>query len=296
MSTIPFASIESVIEEPTHLPTIARHRSFVERHLLVNTRTMAFKSQVNIEELPDFLSRTLNDHTNKVLMNIERGQQFLSDKLDDFSDQIVMLKSEVRKLKAENEQLKTTLASLSSKTQTVTDAVHKQEAELDSHRRSELSSNAIVVGLPRVPNENTESLVDAMCHTLGLKISKDSIISCTRMSATKGANNLIRIKFNNAHAKECLLARKKQFGSLTVSMIPSVRWPSGWTNKVFIRDDLSPLSMEIFQAIRLQQPKLKFRYVWPGRNGIIYVKYAKDSQPIKVRSRADLQKLISNAQ
>lgn len=279
-----------------YLPTSARRQPLVKRHLLVNTSTMTSKSHVKLEELPDFLSRALTDHTNKVLMNIERGQQFLSDKLDDFGDQIVKLKSEVRKLKAENEQLKAALASISSKTQTVTDAVHKQEAELDSHRRSELSSNAIIMGLPRVPNENTESLVEAMCHTLGIMNEKNSIISCTRLSASKEGNNLIRVKFNDVHAKECLLARKKQFGSLTVSMIRNVRWPSGWTNKVIIRDDLSPLSMEIFQAIKLQQPELKFRYVWPGRNGIIYVKYAANSQPIKVRSRADLHKLTSNMQ
>ena len=91
------------------------------------------------------------------------------------------------------------------------------------------------------------------------------------------------------------MARKKEFGVLTVSMITGIRWPNGWTNRVSIRDDLSPLSMELFRELKLQQPLLKFRYVWPGRHGVILVKFSENSRPVKVRSRCDLERLISSS-
>lgn len=249
-----------------------------------------------MKELPDFISKALIEQSNRFFASIEHSQQFLSTKLDEFSDQILKLKSEVVKLRAENDYLKKSFADLSSKTNTVTKAVHKQEAEIDLQRRSELSCNAIVLGVPRIPNEDIKALVNITCKTIGFNDENSSIVSCIRLPSTKADNNPIRITFNNIHAKEIFIAKKKQFGSLTASMIAGIRWPFGWTNKVFIRDELSPLSLDIFHELKAQQSLLKFRYIWPGRNGVIFVKYSDKSQPIAVRSRCDVQKIILSAQ
>ena len=276
--------------------TTSRSIILTQRHLLVLTKTMSLSSHVSMAELPNLISKALTEQANRLYMSIEHSQQFLSDKLDDFGEQILKLKTEVVKLRAENDYLKKSVAALSTKADTVTKAVHKQETELDMQRRSELSCNAVVLGIPRLPNEDTKSLVNITCQTIGFHDAADSIVSCTRLPSTKAENNPIRITFGNANAKENLIVRKKNFGPLTVSMINGVRWPYGWTNKVFIRDELSPLTMEIFRELKLQKPLLKYRYAWPGRNGVIFVKYAENSQPIIVRSRCDLHKLVLKAQ
>lgn len=250
-------------------------------------------SRWKMEELPELISDYLSKHADKLIGKIERSQQFLSDKLDDFNDEIFKLKAEIGKLKVENEQLKKSLAILSTEAATVSDAVHKQEVDLDLHQRAQLSANAILLGIPRIPNENTETLFDATCRTLGIETNSNSIVSCTRVTVSKGENHPIRVCFKNVHDKETLIARKKKFGSLTVSMIAGVRWPRGWSNKVHIRDDLSPLSMEILRDLKKKQVSLNLQYVWPGRNGIILAKQSKNSKLIKVQSRADLNRLIS---
>lgn len=264
---------------------------FAKRHLLANTRNMTTAARINVAELPNLISNALNEHANKLLANIEHSQQFLSDKLDDFGNQIIQLKSEIAKLKSENTFLKKTLSDLSTKTEVVSVAVDKQESTLDMQRRSELASNAILLGIPRLPNEDTKSLVAKTCELLGCGDEDDAIISCTRLISNKAENNPIRITFKTTQAKERLIARKRQFGTLTVSMIAGVRWPNGWTNKVFIRDELSPLSLDIFRELKTKKTSLKYRYVWPGRDGVIYVKFTENSSPIKIRSRSDLQKL-----
>lgn len=276
----------------SHLTQPHTRQFLFKRHLLTNTRSMA---QISLKELPDLISKALADQANRLLSNIEHSQQFLSDKLDEFGAQIITLKAEIGKLKLENDSLRKALESISTKSDTVSNVVMKQELELDHQRRSELSSNAILLGIPRLPNENTKTLVDITCHTLGFNDGEKAIVSCTRLAKSKDQNSPIRIVFKNVHAKECLMARKKEFGVLTVSMITGIRWPNGWTNRVSIRDDLSPLSMELFRELKLQQPLLKFRYVWPGRHGVILVKFSENSRPIKVRSRCDLEKLISSS-
>lgn len=67
-------------------------------------------SSRSIEELPDLISEYLSNHADKVLANIERSQQFLSNKLDDFVDQLLCLRADISKPKIENEQLKKSLA------------------------------------------------------------------------------------------------------------------------------------------------------------------------------------------
>lgn len=246
-----------------------------------------------MEELPELISEYLAKHADKLIGKIERSQQFLSDKLDDFNGEILKLKAEIGKLRAENEQLKSSLAMLSTETATVSDAVHKQEAELDMHQRAHLSANAILLGIPRVPNEDTKSLFEATCRTLGFETNSNSIVSCTRVAVSKGENQPIKVCFKNVRDKETLITRKKEFGSLSVSMIAGVHWPTGRTNKVYIRDDLSPLSMEIFRDLKNLQVSLNLQYIWPGRNGVILAKHSKNSKLIKVQSRADLNRLKS---
>lgn len=245
-------------------------------------------THISLKELPDLLSKALTEHANRLLANIEHSQQFLSDKLDDFGDQILKLKAEISKLKNENDCLRKDLALISSKTDTVSNVVEKQETALDLRRRLELSSNAILLGIPRVPNENTRTLVTMTCNTLGID-EANSIVSCTRLPSSKTEINPIRIVFKDVHAKERLMEKKQKFGPLTASMISGIRWPNGWTNKIFIRDDLSPLAMEIFRELKTLQPLHKFRYVWPGRDGVIFVKFHEDSYPVKVRSRDDMR-------
>lgn len=257
---------------------------------------MNMMSRCSIKELPDVISEFLSNHTDKVLSNIERSQQFLSNKIDDFGGQIVILKAEISKLKAENEQLKKSLSMLSTETAAVTDVVHKHEVNLDMHQREKISANVILLGIPRVPNENTKSLFDATCQTLGLEFPNSSIVSCARLAAAKGESQPIKITFSNIRDKEALIAKKKQFGLLKASMIGSMRWPHGWSNKIYIRDDLSPLSMDIFRELKKHQSSLNFQYVWPSRNGTILVKTSQDSRPIKVQNRTELNKLISSRQ
>lgn len=79
-----------------------------------------------MKELPDFISKALIEQSNRFFASIEHSQQFLSTKLDEFSDQILKLKSEVVKLRAEYDYLKKSFADLSSKTNTVTITINRR--------------------------------------------------------------------------------------------------------------------------------------------------------------------------
>lgn len=253
---------------------------------------MDSKSNISVPELPAIFSSMLELHSTKLVDKIVTGQEFLSAKFDDLICQLDKLKVEMKTLKAENDFLKLSIKSLKDKTELVSNVVHRQEVEIDSRLRTEMSSNAILLGVPRVPNENTLDLVSKTCKTIGYDLDRRNVATCTRVSSTKKGSNPIRITFKDVQVKENFLQAKKIFGPLTVSMIQGMRWPMGWTHKVIIREDLSPLPLEILRTIKQHQTTLNIRYVWPGRNGVILIKHYDHSKPIAIKSREDLNKLL----
>lgn len=250
---------------------------------------------VSMAELPKLLANLLQEQSSKLIDKIVLSQQFLSDKFDDVSGQIRKLKLEVNTLRAENDHLKRSLSLLTDKTNSVSKAVHRQEVEIDNRLKTEITSNIVVLGLPRVPNEDTTDLVMKTCATMDFKLDKSSIVSCSRISSNKNFNNPIRITFRNMQSKENLKIAKKKFGPLSLAMIQGVRWPGDWSKKVVIRDELSPLSMELLQDLKKHQTVLKARYIWPGRDGSVLIKFKQESKPIIIRSRSDLRNLLMDA-
>lgn len=259
----------------------------VSEHLNIN-----FKSRIGIAELPELFSSMLQEYSTQLIDKIVMGQEFLSDKFDDIICQLQKLKVELKTLKAENDYLKQSLKALGEKTNSVSTAVCRQEVQIDTRLRSEISTNAVLLGVPKIANENSLDLVSNICKTIGVDLDKNRIVSCERIPTTQEGNNPIRVTFKDKHDKEDILLAKKKFGRLTASMIQGIRWQSGWSQTIIIRDELSPLSMELFRTLKKHQATLNIRYVWPGRNGIIFAKHSQCSKPILIKSREDLNKLL----
>ncbi|EDS44098.1 conserved hypothetical protein [Culex quinquefasciatus] len=63
--------------------------------------------------------------------------------------------------------LKQSLKALNQRTQNVAQAVNRQEATFEDQKRAELSSNAVVLGIPRESNEDVLDVITKACETLG---------------------------------------------------------------------------------------------------------------------------------
>lgn len=244
-----------------------------------------------LSELPKLVASIFKEESSKLNEDIVRSQEFISDRFEQILLQMQSLQRELRELRSENENLKLVLNNLKSTTKSVTDTLHRCEADVDNQKRSELVSNAVMLGVPRLPNENTLDLVLKTCNTVGCNFTRDTFECCERIQKSSKEPQPIRITFKRVIQKEELMNCKKTYGKLEPQMIRGIAWPRAATNSIVIRDDLTPLSMALLRELKQIQATGKLRFVWPGRNGSIMVKQFVKSKPIVIRSRADLGKI-----
>lgn len=248
-------------------------------------------------ELPKMLKsiRTEFAATRSAASELITSQQFLSDKFDEIMRHVKDLRNEIAVLRNENASLKQSFKHLSVGTKTVADAVDRTERELDNQIRTKLSANAIILGIPRLPQEKTEEIVAKTCESLGYKSANVDIASCTRISNGNSTSHPIRVTFKTRRGKETLMAHKKTRGQFNVSSINGIDWTSGTGNKVTIRDELSPLSLRLFHELKSLQSSLNLRFVWPGKDGAIMIKRNEKSKATAIYSRHEIEQLVRSS-
>ena len=60
-----------------------------------------------------------------------------------------------------------------------------------------------------------------------------------------------------------------------------------------MRDELTPLSLQLLAEMRIHQEKLNIKYVWSSRGGNVLVKKNEQSKPEIIKTRDDLYELVN---
>lgn len=223
--------------------------------------------------------------------DMEKFQSFLSEKLD-------TLLGEIQSTKSDHKALKTDVENLTFQQQSVCDRVDRLELDLDRINRSTVSQNAVIIGIPAVDNENPNEIVRKVAAAVGCQLPDDAILDVKRL-LPKNANRdarpssarpaPIKVCFKTVCHKEELLSKKKNHGSLRLSDVnPSTAEPN---RKVIIRDELTPYGLQLLNETKDAQDQLGFKFVWPGRNGVVLVKHSESSTVKVIRSMKDLETL-----
>lgn len=245
-------------------------------------------------ELKDSVASAVVAHMNQlksevrlVTAAIEKSQDFLSMKFDE-------IVSDFNKLKTENEALKKQVSQLSQSHAELMHFVYRLEDNVDKSDRKAVSNHAVLLGIPVVGNENTLNLVDKTLSHIGVTLPPNSIASATRITMNNKPNALapIRISFKEKSLKETVLSKKKSVGTILSTNIDRSLSINGRGTKVIIRDELTPLSMDLLREMRDYQESFKIKFVWPARSGGILVKKDEDAQPDLIKTRQELRTLI----
>lgn len=220
---------------------------------------------------------------------IEKSQEFLSEKFDAIVTDFKELKRENVELKLEIDRLKHTQHAMSK-------IVHKLEHNVDISARQANCNRAIVLGVPFFPDENTLEIVRKVTTCYGLSIDTDAIMSAERLGGKNKTNFAlipIRVTFRDGNTKEVVFAKKKELGKLLSSSVNERYVINGKPTTITMRDELTPLSLELLSAMREHQEKLSIKYVWSSRGGNILVKKNEHSKPEMIKTRDDLYELIN---
>lgn len=223
-------------------------------------------------------------YVSKAVGEIEKSQNFLAHKFDEVCDNI-------KRLENEQHTLKGSVGVVEGKYVQLSETVNRLEGEVDRYRRSALSCNAILLGIPEVKDENLGEAVTRFAAVLGLNITEDFFSDVKRLRDSKSESRSppIRIVFASEPNKEQFFAKKKEVGQVQVSMLGGCY--SGKSGRVMLRDEMTPHGLALLREVKEVQEQLDLKYVWPGRNGVILVKKTDKSKVEYIQNRNDLQKL-----
>ncbi|XP_055591278.1 uncharacterized protein LOC129743318 [Uranotaenia lowii] len=259
-------------------------------HAATTTKSSAEESLV-LKELRTVLTEIretkseLSEVRNTV-KEIEKSQDFVSTKLDG-------ILSELQELKINQNKLKKDVVVLQSDQRKVEETVSNLELEVDRINRLALSANAVILGVPMKASENLNQIVELIARTVGYALPPNAILDCKRLvtkDADKGKNKTIPIKvvFASEKFKEDLFERKKAHGQLLLS---AIGFESTIARKIILRDDLTSYGINLLKTAREKQAEADFKYIWPGRNGVILAKKTDGAKIEVVRCQNDLSKL-----
>lgn len=220
---------------------------------------------------------------------IEKSQDFLSKKFDS-------IVTDFQELKEENENLKHEISKLKKTQYDLSKIVYKLEHNVDKTNRQANCKNAVVLGVPFFPDENTLEIVHKVIACYGLNIDTDAVMSADRLGGkTKTKNSLIpiRVTFKNVELKESVFSKKKEITKLLSSSVNPCYVINGKATTITMRDELTPLSLELLSEMREHQQRLNIKYVWSSRNGNVLVKKNEHSKPELIKTRDDMYELIN---
>lgn len=257
-------------------------------HSLMSSLAAEMKAAISASVAREL--QTVTTNMKLITTAIERSQEFLSAKFDEIVTDFNEIKLENERMKAEIEQLKKSQNNLQG-------SVHKLEANADKTDKAALANNAVVWGVPSAPDENVAQLVEKFLGTLGLGENCGLVTSAERMFSNNKVNNAvspIRISFTDVESKEVVFNKKKQYGKFISTMIDSKLLINGKATNVTLRDELTPLALELLKELRESQEILDVKYIWAGRGGVVFIKKDENSKPELVRNREDLSRVMSH--
>lgn len=217
--------------------------------------------------------------------DIEKFQNFLSEKLD-------CLISDVASLKSEQGVLKADVTTLFEKDKGLSARMESLESNVDRINRAAVSRNAVLLGIPMQKNEETKQIVWKVAAAVGCRLAEGAVVEARRLarSGEDGTKPVpIKITFNEERDKEEFFVKKRNHGKLLATQVdPSYTGPP---RTVVLRDELTSFGMKLLNGAREFQGLTDFKFVWPGRNGAILMKKTENSKIEVVRSHLDLERV-----
>lgn len=250
----------------------------------------SISSQLNasVTKVVEAQMKQVKAEVKSITTAVESSQNFLSEKFD-------KIVTDFNEIKSDNTRINLEVDHLKSSHSTLAETVYKLESSVDKTNRSALACNTIILGLPSSANENIGNVVNKTFRCIGVDLSSVSF-QASRLYTKPKNNNVvvpIRVTFDDIKMKDYVLDKKREFGQLKSTMVEKSLLLNGNACNVAIREEMTPLGLELLKEMRDKQNSLNIKFVWPGRGGAVLVKKNDDSTTEKISSRDDLNKLIT---
>lgn len=249
----------------------------------------------------DRLRELIRQEITSAVQSVIRGSvtselKNINDQISGFRDSISFFNSQfeelralleeksnvIAELKLDNAQLKSSVADLTNRLNTV-----------ESHMRE---SNIEITGVPEHRSENLIDTVIQLSKVVETSLTAEDIVHVTRVAKLDKDSTRPRAviaKLRSSRQRDTILAAVSKFNKKNAQKkLASVHLGIGGPcSPVFVSEHLTPANKSLHAATRKKAKENAYKFVWV-RNGRIYARKDENCQSILIRS-PDSLKLIS---
>ncbi|KAL0880580.1 hypothetical protein ABMA27_001811 [Loxostege sticticalis] len=220
----------------------------------------------------------------------QESMTFVSKQYEDLKKEMSDLKklfgnttTELKCIKAENENLKKDLTACAARVKFLEEEYSKQQQWVRLQ-------NLEIIGIPEQKDEIPTDIVRKLSEHLGATVEPSDIEFAHRVqprraiSATKARPIVVRLRRRNV--KDSLLAAARKYRGLTARDLGI----GGEAHKIFINEHLTKDNKMLLSSCKQKSKEIGYKYVWT-KNCRIFVRKSDTSPPIPIVSMADLVKI-----
>lgn len=235
-------------------------------------------------ELPSVLSSVIKielqpvKNDMQIVKDLQRTVVSISKKQEDMQKTMNVFAEENAQLKAENQELRSTMSDLSDRMNNMEQ--HVRENNLEIH------------GIPENRAENVRNVIQQCAKVVKYDLKSEDVILCTRVAKQNRVSKLPRtiiVKFKSMGCRDGFYSAVHRYNKShpKEKLNTSLLGYAGEKIPVYVSEHLSPQNKTLHAAARMKAKAASFKFVWV-RNGRIFARKDPTSQYIHVKNTSSL--------
>lgn len=221
----------------------------------------------------------------------EEDKSYITSAIKDaLAEKLDSVIGDIRNLQLGHEEVSKEQDHLKERCSQLEGAVNGLEEEVEYLHKERISNNVMFFGVPLITNENTgdvvQTIINRMTYEKPQLITRNDILSVYRFPL-KNKSSLappIRVIFKSSDCKTKFMDIARQLQNLKSTDLDSTWTIKGSASVIFIREEATKRSQQIYRELTTKQKELGVQYIWIGRNSVVLLKKDSTSSTIKVKN------------
>lgn len=212
------------------------------------------------------------------ILELKKSVQFFSDEFDKNKNELGAIKAENKKLRDENQSLK-------SKCELLTAQVTGAEYRIRDCEQYSRNANVEIKGVPICQEESLPELMAKIGDKIGEPISASDIEICHRVPVPKNASQQnIVVQFARRTKRDVFFDKARK------SKIIGTDLGFDGANPVFVNEHLCPELKRLLGQAVSRKREVGWRFVWV-RNGHILARRAENTPVLRIAHASDVARM-----
>ena len=235
--------------------------------------------------LTEMVKTIVHDTISQTLNQLEKSQNFLSEKYDAFMEAFQCRGAEISNLRDKVREQEELIKKLEKQQD-------QNNCDIDQMEQYSRRECLEITGVPRQTGESTNRITQEISSLMGLDLTENDISVSHRLPDTRKQHDRMIVKFTRRDTRDEIYRRRKALIGKTVKNLPSFANMSG-NSKIHVNESLTPYRKGLFSRIYAFKKKHAYKFIWTT-NGRIKLRKCEDSTQHEFVTHEEFEKFLQD--